>query len=134
MTSHKKGSRRFSPIAIAAFRRAAWDPNAKRLTDLLAGGFFWSDENLYEVCNTGIRQDFTAERMLVAYRASLAMGAPRETLSEPWDQVCQEAPAWPGLRPERRSAALGDEIETDLLSEYEAFLRLMADQDDEART
>lgn len=133
MTSQRKASRRFSPAAIAAFQRAAWDPNAERLTDLLAGAFFWSDENLHEVCNTGIRQDYTAERMLVAYRASLAMGEPREALAEPWNQVCQEAPDWPGLRPERHGAALGDEIETDLLAEYENFLRLMADQGGEAR-
>jgi hypothetical protein len=133
MTSHGKRSRRFSPAAIAALRRAEWNPAAERLTDLLAGGFFWSDENLHEVTNTGIREDFTAERMLVAYRASLAMGTPRETLSEPWEQVTQEAPDWPGLRPERRSAALGDEIETNLLTEYEGFLRLMADRDGEVR-
>lgn len=127
LESDGKRSRRFSPAAIAALKQAVWDPKAERLTDLLAGGFFWSDENLHEVSQTGIRKDFTAERMLVAYRASLAMGKPRSVLSEPWEQVCQEAPEWPGLRPERRSSANGEELEANLMAEYEGFIRLMAD-------
>ena len=125
--------RKFSPEAIAHLRSAVWDPEAQRLTDLLAGAFFWSDEKTHEVLHTGIRQDYTAERMLIAYRASLAMGNPRATLSGPWEQVCREVPDWPGLRPERRSKAIGEALEADLLSEYEAFIRLMADRDEKAQ-
>ena len=79
-----------------------YDPNAKRSYDLMRGGFIWSDElpsrdNDYE---SYLKSIFLLANV-IAYRASLTLGKPREKLKQSWDQLKQEVPDWPGFNIER---------------------------------
>jgi hypothetical protein len=82
--------------AIAALRSAQWDPNAVKKYEALSGGFWWSDEIPAGALQACAQADSWAYRTLMAYRASLVAGQPREYLAGPWHQIERECPDWPG--------------------------------------
>ena len=96
----------FPDDAIAILREARWQPDAKRSFELMSGGFVWSDERLGDISLLCVELDNWAFREVIAYRASMIRNAPRTELHEPWDQLMQECPDWPGFRPERSDHSL----------------------------
>jgi hypothetical protein len=96
----------FPAEAIEILRETKWSPLTKRTFDGMAGGFVWDDEFPQEALDACTRQDNWSFRAVIAYRASLIAGEPREELRAPWDQLACACPEWPGFRPERRSSEL----------------------------
>ncbi len=103
----------FSDSAIAILREASWDRNARRDLELMSGGFMWSDEKLDEALQKCDDEDVGPFRCVLAYRASLIRGEPRDELREPWDQLLSQCPDWPGFRPERTNCSLEGELESE---------------------
>lgn len=99
------------PESVFEFlRQTRWDPGASRNFDVLAGGFVWSDEGFREAFQEFGSFDIGPFRCVLAYRASLSRGEPREELRGSWDQLLQACPNWPGFRAERFAARLADEL------------------------
>jgi hypothetical protein len=96
----------FPAEVIDLLREVQWSSTAKRCFDGMAGGFFWDDELPMGAIQTSMRIDNWAFRVVIAFRASLIAGEPREECRAPWDQLHRECPEWPGFRPERQSAEL----------------------------
>lgn len=117
----------FPDTAIEILRQACWEPKAHRSYDLLAGGFMWSDEGFDEVlhvCEEGYVGPF---RCVLAYRASLIRGEPRNELQEAWDQLLAACPSWPGFRAERTGCSLEEELDAekdDSLKQLEHMLEV----------
>src|SRR5690349_10367873 len=94
----------FTAAALAVLDGMPFDPNARGRFEYMSGGLIWPDE---------FPRPGSAEweavspnwvyRYLTAYRASITLGAERAEFRPVWEQVLQQAPNWPGLRPERRS-------------------------------
>jgi hypothetical protein len=108
----------FTDRQLAILREARFDPESVREYDLFAGGFYWSDERIEAV------SDSDTYRVILAYRASLSEGAPRNELLDTWNQLQRACPDWPGFRRERCSPALANDLdeewkrfEADLASE-----------------
>lgn len=72
----------------------------------MSGGFVWSDEGLREVAEFCSADGNYAHRAVIAYRASLIRGEPRNELADAWRQLSSACPKWPGFRPERRDTSL----------------------------
>ncbi|WDI42267.1 hypothetical protein [Bremerella sp. P1] len=100
----------FPDRALAILRQTIWDPNAICIYDGVSGGLVWSDEYPHEAMKVCLPDNHWAFRYVLAYRASLILGEPREEFSAPWDQLMKECPNWPGLRPERQSTALREQL------------------------
>lgn len=113
----------FPVEALAIFRQATWDANAKRSYDAMSGGFGWSDERLGDVADICIKVGNWAFRYLMGYRASLIRGTPRDELRAAWDQLQREYPDWPGFRPERASPDLAIELKHEDRRIRREFLR-----------
>lgn len=101
----------FPDCAIEVLRQTRWDPDATREWDLMADGFFWSDEGFRETLDKCGPEVVNPFRCVFAYRASLVRSAPRAELQESWDQLIAQCPTWPGFRPERADACLAEELE-----------------------
>ena len=101
----------FPVAAIDAFRRSAWDKHATRKYELMSGGFMWSDEAWREVGEICVAQDNWAFRYVLGYRASLIRESPRLELRDPWTQLLEACPQWPGFRPDRCSPKLKEELD-----------------------
>ncbi|MFN3148595.1 hypothetical protein [Bremerella sp.] len=100
----------FPDNVLAILRQTTWDPAAICIFDGVSGGLLWSDEYPREAMAECLSDNNWAFRYVLAYRASLIRGEPREEFSAPWDQLVAECPNWPGLRPERQSIALCDQL------------------------
>jgi hypothetical protein len=101
----------FPAQAIDILRKAKWSSIAKRTFDGLSGGFIWDDELPEGAIEACTRIDNWAFRLVLAYRASLITGEPREECRAPWDQLLRECPEWPGFQSERQSAELRGQLE-----------------------
>src|SRR4051794_40111078 len=101
----------FPAAAIEALRKTRWDPQSTLHYEAMSGGLFWSDEFSREATYACIDAENYAYRYLIAYRASLINGEPREEIRAVWDQMLQECPDWPGFRPERSSMDLKEQLE-----------------------
>jgi hypothetical protein len=101
----------FPDGAIEILCQTKWTPSAERTFDGMAGGFVWDDEFTREAISACTEIDNWAFRVVIAYRASLVAGEPREELRAPWDQLARDCPDWPGFRPERRSTDLKGPME-----------------------
>lgn len=101
----------FPDNAIDMLRRARWSADATRSFEIFSGGFHWSDECLSDVARICVESDNWSFRYVMAYRASLIRGTPRDELREPWDQLRIECPEWPGFRPERCDCSLAQELD-----------------------
>ncbi len=110
--------------AIVILRRAVWQSDAKRSYELMTGSFWWSDELVREVSRLCVGRKDWSYRYLMGYRASVIRGAPDEHLRPVWEQVARECPDWPGLRPERNSPALADELRREERRQCVEFRRL----------
>jgi hypothetical protein len=108
-------------ILIEHLRRLTVDPSATRHFEMMSGGFLWSDEKPAGYSDAAA--DYSL-RHLLAYRASLVRGQPREELRSVWDAVLAACPQWPGFLPERRSPALADELERASKSSMRSLERL----------
>ncbi|PQO33448.1 hypothetical protein C5Y96_11435 [Blastopirellula marina] len=114
----------FPESALVILRQTSWDPDAKFDYEGMSGGLVWSDEFPREVIRACRCEDSWAFRYILAYRASLIRGEPREQFGVVWDQLARECPNWPGLRPERQSPALLEHLnakEDRFVQELEAF-------------
>jgi hypothetical protein len=109
--------------AIAVFRRAVWNPDARRFHEMMTGSFWWTDELVQEVAQLCSGRDNWSFRYLMGYRASVIRGKPDGRFRPVWDQVARECPDWPGLRPERSSVSLGAELHREGRRQCIAFLR-----------
>jgi hypothetical protein len=109
----------FPKAALCILRQTCWNPQATSFYDGLSGGIIWSDEFSREAIDACMSIDNWAFRYVLAYRASLIRGEPREELRAPWDQLVRECPDWPGLRPERRAPELRERLD----AEESRFLR-----------
>ena len=109
--------------AIVILRRAVWQPDAKRSHELMTGSFWWSDELVGEVARLCVGKDNWSFRYLMGYRASVIRGAPNVAFRPVWEQVAQECPDWPGLRPERNSQALAVELHREGRRQCVEFMR-----------
>jgi hypothetical protein len=96
----------FPANAIAAMRETKWNPSARMAYEGFSGGLMWDDEFPDEAIEACVNVDNWAYRSVIAYRASLVRGLPREDLRQWWDQLARECPNWPGFRSERRSPDL----------------------------
>ena len=101
----------FPDAAIEILRTSRWLPDATRRYEILAGGFYWSDERIFDVADICIESDSWAFRCVIAFRSSLIRGAPREDVRKPWDQLRKECPGWPGFRTERCDSLLVQELD-----------------------
>src|SRR5690242_5971398 len=101
----------FPAEAIDILRQTRFDPDAKRSFDGMSGGFRWDDEFPNEAITACMRINNYAFRVVIAYRASLVSGKPREELRASWDQLLRECPEWPGFRPDRQSTTLKGPME-----------------------
>ncbi|PQO33449.1 hypothetical protein C5Y96_11440 [Blastopirellula marina] len=100
----------FPEEVLAILRQTTWDPKAICIFDGVSGGLLWSDEYPPEAMAVCFSSNNWAFRYVLAYRASLIQGEPREEFSAPWDQLVEQCPNWPGLRPERQSPTLRDHL------------------------
>ena len=100
----------FPDAAIEILREARWIPDATRSYEIMSGGFHWSDEKLIDISRMCVDLDNWSFRFVIGYRASLIRGEPRDELREPWDQLLNECPDWPGFREERCSSILAEEL------------------------
>ena len=89
------------PAAIEILREARWSLDATRRYEILSGGFYWTDERIFEVADICMDSESWAFRYVLRYRASIIGGEPRAELRAPWDQLRKECQEWPGFRPER---------------------------------
>lgn len=101
----------FPEKVLAILRQTVWDPTAICIFDGISGGLLWSDEYPREAMEECFSENNWAFRYVLAYRASLIRGEPRDEFSAPWDQLMEECPNWPGLRPERQSPALREQLD-----------------------
>jgi hypothetical protein len=94
---------RFSADALAVLDGMPFDPAARGWFEQLSGGLLWPDEfpRPLSLAWAMIAPNWLY-RYLLAYRASITLGEERVELRPVWDEVVQQAPNWPGLRPERR--------------------------------
>jgi hypothetical protein len=95
-------------ILIQHLRGMLVDPAATRQFEMMSGGFFWSDERPPNYSDSSA--DY-ALRCVLAYRASLTRGKPREQFRSVWDAVIAGCPQWPGFLAERRSPELAAELD-----------------------
>ena len=108
-------------ILIEHLRGLTVDPSATRHFEMMSGGFLWSDEKPAGYSDSAA--DYPL-RHLLAYRASLVRGQPREELRSVWDAVLAACPQWPGFLPERCSPALAEELERAYKSSMRSLDRL----------
>lgn len=106
------------PKAIEMYRTARHDPEADRGAEFMTTSFIWSDET------AGVPGNLPSVRALFGYRGSLQRGKPDDTLREPWDQLMDACPEWPGYRPERCSSTLREEIEREWGELAAAFIAM----------
>jgi hypothetical protein len=95
------------------------DPNALRHYDLMRGGFVWSDEMPSEARLAAI----LLLAKVIAYRASLTLGKPRQEFEGEWNDLKEAVPTWPGFREERISDNL---VKRDLMAEDKKTDRCIA--------
>jgi hypothetical protein len=96
----------FSAAALAILDRMPFDPAARGRFEYLSGGLMWQDEFPPVMSpDWQVIAPNYAYRYLIAYRASITLGREQAAFCPVWEQVVQQAPNWPGLRPERRGAA-----------------------------
>lgn len=100
----------FPDAAIQILREARWSPDATRRYEILAGGFYWSDELIFDVARICVEAESWAFRFVVGYRSSLIRGVPRDELRKPWEQLQIECPNWPGFRQDRCGPSLIQEL------------------------
>jgi hypothetical protein len=87
---------------------AIYNPNAERGYEAMSDSFFWSDELVWEaLAKFGTARPF---REFMGYRGSVIRGAPDFDLQPLWEQVSKACPDWPGLRLERNSVSLAEEL------------------------
>jgi hypothetical protein len=108
-------------VLIPHLRRLRADPQATRQFEMMSGGFLWSDEKPAGYSDAAA--DYALRRLL-AYRASLVRGRPREELASTWEAVLAACPEWPGFLPERRSPALAEELDRASKSSMRSLDRL----------
>jgi hypothetical protein len=101
----------FPEAALDILRQARFDEKAVRKYEKLSGGFWWSDERIYDVVGLCMEVDSHAYQYALAFRASLSNGTPRDDLRDAWDQLLRECPNWPGFRLERRATSLASELQ-----------------------
>jgi hypothetical protein len=102
----------FPEVALAILKQCKWNPEATMSYDGMSGGLLWSDEFPDAAFKACMDEDNYAFRYVLAYRASLIRQAPREPVLAAWEQLARECPEWPGLRSERCSPSLVDELES----------------------
>jgi len=112
----------FPASALAILRKAHYDEKATRNYEILSGGFWWSDELLRDVATVCMEVDSYAYGYVMAYRASISTGTPRDDLRGAWDQLLLECPDWPGFRPERCATTLARDL-------HEESIRTLAQLD-----
>ncbi|MBA2116621.1 hypothetical protein [Bremerella alba] len=100
----------FSESVLAILLQTTWDPNAICIFDGVSGGLLWSDEYPREAFAACFSDNNWAFRYVLAYRVSLILEEPRDEFRAPWFQLVRECPDWPGLRQERRSPSLRDQL------------------------
>lgn len=125
----------FPESALVVLRQTQWDPDATFNYEGMSGGLVWSDEFPREAIAACMAVNNYAFRYVLAYRASLIREEPREEFRPVWDQLKRECPNWPGLRPERQSPDLREQLnsrEDRFMRELEEFDRTCEDasQDD----
>jgi hypothetical protein len=69
--------------------------------DIMAGGLIWDDEVPKSVDRPSNLRASVYLRSVIAYRASLSLGAPRVELESDWNELKQLMPNWPGFRDDR---------------------------------
>lgn len=88
-------------------RSLVYDPNARFAAELLSGSCIWADEHTTEWCMDCVGRT----RFLFHARYCMTVGEPVTPEAQAlWDQAEREFPEWPFFRPERRSAAIADEV------------------------
>jgi hypothetical protein len=90
---------------LSFLRSMTADPSAVASYEYLTGGLVWSDEVPADEQGRRTVWRSLAFRMAIAYRASLTIGEERAEFRPLWQQIEQDAPSWPGLRPDRRGEA-----------------------------
>ncbi len=112
--------------ALAALQSAVWSPDAPINVEFCSGTPFWEDEN-YEVfairCMRGGCERWQEPFL---YRLFLITGrryelADYDRCLESWELVTTKCPDWPGLRDDRTTPAIKEQIEQIL---KEAFASL----------
>lgn len=99
-----------------------YDPNAVRRYDLMRGGFVWSDEMPANTFKEKV-QGILLLAKVIAYRASLTLGEPRQEFESEWNDLKETIPAWPGFREERIH---NNQIKRDLMAEDKKTERCIA--------
>ena len=96
-------------------------PEASPLYDLMSGVLIWEDE----WPKPEALPNMLPYKFLIVYRDSLIRGTEHTEWRFLWEQVQNEAPRWPGLRPERQGAEHTEQLlkmekqaEGDLLREF----------------
>ena len=102
----------FPDDALEALRSAVWKLDAERAYDGMSDSFMWSDESWEEVISVCGEHKNWSFRFLLAYRGMVIRGEADglESLQPLWNQVARECPQWPGLRPERNSPLLANDL------------------------
>jgi hypothetical protein len=113
------GWARLPPKAIEMFRETRYDPAAVQRFEIMSASFIWSDER------SVVPGSLDSVRALFGYRGSLQRGQPDESLREPWDQLLEACPEWPGFRPERWSADLREDWQREYDRVYREFEELV---------
>jgi hypothetical protein len=94
----------FSAPALAILNAMPADPDATYAYEHLSGGFVWSDE-LPDIRSADwkiVRHDYIY-RFLINLRRCITLGDASLESTPLWQQMVNDAPAWPGLLPERRT-------------------------------
>jgi hypothetical protein len=93
----------FSAEALVVLDQMPYDPAARASFEYLSGGLIWPDE--FPLIGSPDRRQITppsAIGAVLAYRASITLGKEWVSYRPIWEHLMQNAPNWPGLRPERR--------------------------------
>jgi hypothetical protein len=100
----------FPDEAIAILRQAVFDPAAVPFYEVMSDSLWWPDELVRDTSEICRRHNSWTFRFLMGFRGTVISGKPDIRLRTTWQQVAETCPAWPGLREERNSPALANEL------------------------